>query len=248
MSDVHVDYDVNADWVTSLSTVDYQDDVLILAGDISDDLRKLSWCVGEFARRFRHVAFVPGNHDLWVVRDRDIATSLDKFELVARAVRDSGASMAPLHLDGVSVMPLLGWYDYTFGAPGEELSRIWMDFHACRWPDGWQAQHIAQHFSALNDCQAPAGATVISFSHFLPRIDVMPWYVPMKMRLLYPVLGSHLLEQQVRALGSSIHVYGHSHINRKVRLQGTMYVNNALAYPHETKIASKALKCVFETA
>ena len=36
LSDIHVDYDANAKWVEDLSVFDYQDDVLILAGDLTD--------------------------------------------------------------------------------------------------------------------------------------------------------------------------------------------------------------------
>lgn len=42
-------------------------------------------------------------------------------------------------------------------------------------------------------------------------------------------------------------VYGHSHINRQVFKDNTMYINNAFGYPDETQITAKELKCVFET-
>jgi hypothetical protein len=82
---------------------------------------------------------------------------------------------------------------------------------------------------------------VITFSHFLPRIDLVPSYVSSRHRLLDPVLGSTRLEQQLRQLGSSIHVYGHSHINRRVNLGGVTYLNNALGYPGEERITKRQL-------
>src|SRR5882672_3949732 len=69
LSDLHIDYQVNAKWVADISAFDYRDDVLILAGDVTDKLRLLEWCLSTLARRFRKVLFVPGNHDLWVVRE-----------------------------------------------------------------------------------------------------------------------------------------------------------------------------------
>lgn len=36
LSDIHIEYMVNKQWVADLSAIDYRDDVLILAGDISD--------------------------------------------------------------------------------------------------------------------------------------------------------------------------------------------------------------------
>ena len=87
---------------------------------------------------------------------------------------------------------------------------------------------------------------VISFSHFLPRIDLMPDYIPQIHQKLYPVLGCKSLDVQIRQLGSSIHVYGHSHFNRHVDLEGVTYINNAYGNPGEERIAAKSLKCVYE--
>ena len=42
-----------------------------------------------------------------------------------------------------------------------------------------------------------------------------------------------------------MHIYGHSHVNRCVTIEGVTYVNNAFAYPHELRIASKQLLCVY---
>jgi hypothetical protein len=65
--------------------------------------------------------------------------------------------------------------------------------------------------------------------------------VPEEYRYLYPVLGSKRLERRLRALGSGTHIYGHSHLNRNVRLDGVTYINNAFGYPSEGHIANKTL-------
>jgi predicted phosphodiesterase len=249
LSDIHVDYEVNANWIADMSTVDYRDDVLILAGDVTDSLRLLDWCLSTLVARFKKVLFVPGNHDLWVVRDARAKDSLQKFTEVKTVVESNGASMRPFRERGVSIVPLLGWYDYSFGEPSEELKSIWMDYHACRWPNGFGVQEIAAHFTTLN-ADAPSsvpGDKVITFSHFLPRIDLMPKSVPADKQRLYPVLGSALLEGQLRRFTPSIHVYGHSHLNRKVTIDGVCYINNAFGYPQETWIASKRLLCIHES-
>jgi|SRR5215212_1304431 len=93
VSDLHIDYEANARWVAELSTADYQDDVLILAGDVTDTLRLLDWCLATLAKRFRKVLFVPGNHDLWVLREERVKTSFEKFEEVCAVVESTGASM-----------------------------------------------------------------------------------------------------------------------------------------------------------
>jgi predicted phosphodiesterase len=247
VSDIHVDYEINAKWVANVSRSEYRDDVLILAGDVSDTLRLLDWCLSTLAARFHQVLFVPGNHELWVVRDGRTKNSLDKFQDVAAVVASSGASMKLFCKNGVSIVPLLGWYDYSFGEPTEELLSTWMDFHACRWPSGLREEDIAMHFAALNDEHAGgSGDKVITFSHFLPRLDVMPRYISDSTRLLYPILGTTQLERQLRLIGPSVHVYGHSHVNRNVKIDGVSYINNAYGYPSETMITSKRLKCIHE--
>ncbi len=63
----------------ALSNSAYKDDVLILAGDISDDQAVLRSTFQLMVRKFKHVFFVPGNHDLWVRRkERDLLDSLGK--------------------------------------------------------------------------------------------------------------------------------------------------------------------------
>jgi predicted phosphodiesterase len=247
VSDIHIDYDVNARWIANLSTSEYQDDVLILAGDVTDTLRMLDWCLGTLARRFKKVLFVPGNHELWVIREGPEKNSLQKFDEVCTVAESSGASMKPFRERGVSIIPLLTWYDYSFGEPGEQLRSMWMDYRACRWPSGYTEKDVAAHFAAFNDKQVSlAGDKVITYSHFLPRIDLMPAFISCAGRVLYPILGSARLDGQLRRLNSQIHVYGHSHVNRNVTIDGVSYINNAFGYPNETWITSKRLVCIHE--
>ncbi len=99
----------------------------------------------------------------------------------------------------------------------------------------------------MNTATAPTdGGTLISFSHFLPRIDVMPKRIPQKYRYLYPVLGSAALGEQVRQLAPQLHIYGHSHVTRRVTLDGIRYINNAYGYPSEANLSDKALRCVHD--
>jgi predicted phosphodiesterase len=247
VSDIHVDYEANAKWIANLSVAEYQEDVLILAGDVSDTRRLLDWSLCTLVKRFRKVLFVPGNHELWVIRDDREKNSLQKFDDVCTVVASSGASMRAFCEQGVSIIPLLGWYDYSFGDPTKELRSIWMDYRSCRWPTGFTERDIAAYFAAFNNTEvSPVGDTVITYSHFLPRIDLMPAFIPSSKKLLYPVLGSAQLERQLRKHNPSVHVYGHSHVNRHVKIDGITYINNAFGYPNETRTTSKRLICVQE--
>lgn len=248
LSDLHIDYTGNKQWVADLSAGDYRNDVLILAGDVSDSIQRLDWCLSTLVARFKKVLYVPGNHELWVIRDEAPGTSLDKFQQVLRSVESCGVSMQPFHANGLSIVPLLAWYDYSFGQPSQELLDAWMDYRACSWPEHFSVREIAEYFLGFNHSFLETrNDTVISFSHFMPRVDIMPGYIPAKRKMLYPVLGSTGLEAQIRQLRPVIHVYGHSHLNRHVTLDGVLYINNAFGYPHETTITAKQLKCIYES-
>jgi hypothetical protein len=136
-SDLHVDYASDAEWGDRLSRSEYIDDVLMVAGDLSDSLSRLAGSLDALARRFKKVLFVPGNHELWVHCDKNNGTPLEKFERVCSVARSCGMMTTQVHLGRVSIVPLFGCYDDSFGVPCEELRGTWADFISCRWSAGW---------------------------------------------------------------------------------------------------------------
>ena len=57
-------------------------------------------------------------------------------------------------------------------------------------------------------------APVVSFSHFLPRPELMPPRFNVgAMSFLADAAGSSVIETQLRAVGSKLHVFGHTHVN-----------------------------------
>lgn len=251
LSDLHLDYDENLRWLNQLSELDYRDDTLILAGDISDNPKLLEKGLARLRSCFAEVLYTPGNHDLWVRRN-ECRDSFAKLKLVKELALEQGVRITSYHRGHLSVIPLLGWYDYSFGVLSNELQACWVDFFACKWPREVGVAQIADFFLAQNDLELPEGQQqprlVISFSHFVPRIDVMPSFIPADKRALYPVLGSQRLDRQIEKLGSRFHIYGHSHINRQIIKGHTCYINNAFGYPHETRITAKELKCICEVS
>ncbi|MCX7921660.1 MAG: metallophosphoesterase [Clostridia bacterium] len=246
ISDIHTDFEANWRWLDGLSKEDYKNDILILAGDVTDKLTLLEKTFLSLQSRFMKVVFVPGNHDLWVFRSK-VADSLVKFQMVKDLAQNCGILMEPFNYNTISVIPLYGWYDYSFGNPSSEIQNIWADYMACRWPRNYDEKTITAHFTSMNEAALTIkNDIVISFSHFVPRIDLMPGFIPPDKRVLYPVLGSYFIEKQIRSLKPQIHVYGHSHVNNSVVKDGIQYINNAFGYPYETGITAKRLKCIYE--
>lgn len=246
ISDIHIDYAENRQWFFDLSDCDYKEDILILAGDLTDDLELLGQCFERLSTKFSKVLFVPGNHELWISQDCS-RHSIEKLEKINKIASNFSISLSPYHSNNLSVVPLFSWYDFSFAKPCNKLKDSWMDFKKCVWPGDIQPSDVNTYFLEKNKPHLDiSNQTVISFSHFLPRIDLMPMYIPAAFQYIYPVLGSKDLEKQIRVLNPDIHVYGHSHVNQRVVYDETLYLNNAYGYPSEESIARKQLLCVYE--
>ncbi|MFH0975228.1 MAG: metallophosphoesterase [Spirochaetota bacterium] len=247
VSDVHIDYAENRQWLFGLSKTDYKNDILILAGDITNNIPVIIKAFVSLKNCFKEVLYIPGNHDLWVSRRNNIRNSIDNFHLIKTVASNCGVRMEPAHFKTLSIIPLFGWYDYSFGEPSEKIFDIWIDYTACQWPEGYDEISVTRYFIAMNEPYLNLkNDFIISFSHFVPRIDVMPSFIPENKKILYPVLGTVLLEKQIRQISPNIHIYGHSHVNTRAHFNNTEYINNAYGYPSETMITAKRLLKIYE--
>lgn len=132
--------------------------------------------------------------------------------------------------------------------PGENQSRIiWGDDVSTKWPRSSRGRTVADRFLDLNDglFGGDFAAPVISFSHFLPRQELMistvgelsvaagniadatPFFNFSRFA------GSKRLDRQIRRLGAVIHVYGHQHRNRDRKIDAVRYIAHCLGYPQE---------------
>ncbi|KAL4446687.1 hypothetical protein ABPG77_007931 [Micractinium sp. CCAP 211/92] len=271
VSDIHTDYADNMEWLRQLTqqakagsatgsasgpSGPFSEDVLLVAGDVSDSPETLQTTLEICVSAFRHVFFVPGNHDLWVRRnERGKYDSLGKLGAVQALCARLGVHTAPARVGGVWIFPLYSWYsaewDREPDVPGSmPISKVMIDFHACSWPAPLSSQDdsLAAHFDELNEPAfsqavqeieaetAAAGGKrppIISFSHFLPRQELLPE----KRMLFYPNLakasGSDALEARVRVLRPLAHVFGHTHFSWDAQVEGIRYVQWPLGYPHE---------------
>ena len=165
ISDLHVDYAENRRWVTQLSTWDYQQDVLICAGDVAHASSDIEKTFLALRSRFNAVVYVPGNHEFWV-KGEPGKTSLEKFQEIMRLAAESDVQTQILHLKKVSLVPVLAWYDHSFASPSSDLLQRWADYHVCSWPEGFDQARLTQYFLAQNPPFKPMDDNkIISFSH-----------------------------------------------------------------------------------
>jgi hypothetical protein len=259
LSDVHADHGENLAWLRALPAPAGAGAALILAGDVADDLGLLGEVLRCLRDKFSALFFVPGNHDLWVRRG-ECPDSARKFDRVMSLAEALGVHTRPARVGGapggsVWIVPLLSWYvgpdedeeSLFVVKPGEDASlEMWSDRYFVRWPP-LPASTPARYFLDMN---APYlgrswDAPVISFSHFLPRRDLI-FSTPAERAALpsvpvdeHPefnfsrVAGCAGLDGQIRRLGAAVHVYGHQHRDRDRRVDGVRYVSCCLGYPRE---------------
>jgi predicted phosphodiesterase len=235
ISDLHTDFGANRLLLKQWSAKQYENDALLVAGDVADDLKEIEETLALLRSRFGQVFFTPGNHELWVWRDK--CDSIEKLSRVLELCERLDVKTEPCRLAGVWVVPLFSWYSADFD-PDEivEDSKLegWADFHFCRWPAGIVSP--AEYLLKLNEPRIKDyDAPVISFSHFLPRRDLLPPTESLLFKGLPKVAGCHALEEQIRRMNSRTHVFGHSHINCDRLIDSVRYVQNALRYPSERR-------------
>lgn len=110
ISDVHTDWKENWDRLKALPKGPYSSDCLLLGGDVSHDSNLLLATLQLFKERFRHVFFVPGNHDLYVSHEN--GNSMEKHQKLLEECRrlQVWTSAARFESEGLVVVPLLSWY------------------------------------------------------------------------------------------------------------------------------------------
>ena len=258
ISDIHVDYAANMNRVLGLSSFDFVDDLLIVAGDVSDSLTRLERVFSALKSKFAEVVFVPGNHELWI-RNDEFPSSIEKFFAVLECCDNQGIHYKPVQFgskNGVWIVPLFSWYrsdpddlnTLFMAKEGEDNRRFrWGDDRFCRWPE--EIRPPADWFSERNRktvCRIYENP-VLSVSHVLPRRELLFHDVDFARRFsdgtgmlpLHPkdphpyfnfsrVAGCGMLERDIRRLGSRMHVYGHQHRNRNRLIAGIQYVSHCL--------------------
>lgn len=262
ISDLHVDFPENMAWLRSLSAQDYVGDTLLVAGDVCHDFGKLEEALRRLREKFAGVFFVPGNHELWLTGS-DCPDSLEKFDRTLDLCRSLGVEIGSKKVGegaaAVWVVPLFAWYvkpeegaDSLFLPNNGDRGDLsgWGDERFVRWPSGAGAPRAADCFLERNlpHLKRAYDAPVISFSHFLPRPELMfhleafGTSLPPRVRFarggfnFSRVAGTRALDEQIRTIGSRVHIHGHQHRNRWRTIEGILYVSHCLGYGRERAV------------
>ena len=233
VSDVHYDHPGAREWAANLSTSAYQNDAIILAGDIGDTYHAVRLCLRAFKRVFRRVFYVPGNHDLWIRpkgqfsdEPSQFADSVAKLIALWQLCDDLEVDTGPCQLSPqAAVLPLDSWYSHLFDFHDPKPGSVRFDKY-CSWPMGYT--EAWRFMLSLNESRMtiPLQGDIISFSHFLPRQELP---IP-QMHEMAKGVGTVELDKQIRRAKSKLHIFGHTHINTSDEIQGVRYMQNAMGY------------------
>jgi len=227
ISDVHFDHKCNEEWAHRIDDFKFQEDVLIVAGNMCDTSNALRRGLTTLKSKFRRVFYVPGNHELWIhpSESTKFADSFAKLVGLLEICDEVNIDVFPAAVcQDVFVVPMFSWYTSEFDSADpfpDPSSKV--DQH-CRWPI--PDTQVWKYMMKLNNVLLghPFHSTVISFSHFLPNAGLpFPTYGSQ-----VKTMGCEQLDEQVRALRGSqrVHVYGHSPRRHHEQLDGITYVNH----------------------
>jgi 3',5'-cyclic AMP phosphodiesterase CpdA len=251
ISDLHVGYAENRRIVEALKPSS-PDDWLIVAGDVGELTADIEWALGLLRDRFAQVIWVPGNHELWTVRqEEDGLRGVARYHRLVALCRRLGVLTPedpyPVWTGAggpVRIAPLFLLYDYTFLAPGtttvresllkaHEAGIVCTDeylLHPDPYPSrqAWCAARIEETERRLTEVAGD-----------LPLVLVNHWPL---VRRPTEVLTHQEFAQwcgTVRTadwhtrFGVKAVVYGHLHIPRSTVYDGVPFEEVSLGYPRE---------------
>lgn len=230
----------------------FQEDVLILAGDIANTMEVLQETLLLLKSRFGRIFFCPGNHDLWMQGWKN-GNSLDKLKAILKFCKSKGIETAPGVVNtGVGpllVVPIFAWHHPQWDTEPEleewnvpPLEKTIVDYWATKWPADLRIDDgsVAEELDKLNASGFAEALKrrdefhgVVSFSHFVPRLEVNPekrYLIPSS---LAKAVGSLHLKKRVEELKPDVHIFGHTHFGYDMDVDGIRYLQAALGTPAE---------------
>eukprot|EP00933_Yihiella_yeosuensis_P016160 TRINITY_DN13909_c0_g2_i2.p1 TRINITY_DN13909_c0_g2~~TRINITY_DN13909_c0_g2_i2.p1 ORF type:complete len:387 (-),score=55.38 TRINITY_DN13909_c0_g2_i2:194-1354(-) len=261
VSDIHTDMEPNLQWIQSISDTKYRNDALIVAGDVSDSLDILEVTLSSLQKKFGSVFFVAGNHDLWVSEEHDppeVTHSIKKLECILQLCEGLGVITEARRIGSSCgdpkkscwICPILSFHHQSFDTEPDlagwqipPVDQCMSDYVRCRFPAGTSMfdDSAAKRVDSINESKArfqflrhrQEGETLVTFSHFLPRLELLLEKRFLSIPCLPKASGSSYLGKRVKDLAPDVHVFGHTHFGWDAVHDGVRYVQAALGYPHE---------------
>lgn len=253
VSDLHVRHPENRAVAAGLRP-GHEDDWLIVAGDVAEQVDEVVSTLASLRERFATVLWVPGNHELWT-RDKEPEPlrGVARYERLVQGCRAAGVLTPddpyPIWTgEGgpVVVAPLFLLYDYSFRPAGTSTMREGLDaaykagvvctdeylLHPDPYPsrEDWCDARVAETEKRL-DAIDPSMPTVLVNHWPLTRFPTRVLHYP---EFALWCGTDRTADWHVRFRAVSV-VYGHLHIPRVTWEDGVRFVEASLGYPREQR-------------
>jgi 3',5'-cyclic AMP phosphodiesterase CpdA len=251
VSDLHVSYPQNRQWVEDLPPGS-PGDWLLVVGDVSEKVADIQWTLRTLRGRFGTVVWVPGNHDLWSHPSDPVKLRGEgRYRHLVTLCRELGVITPedPYPVwPGVGgpavIVPLFLLYDYTFRPAGASTKAegLALAYQAGVMGNDEKLLHPDPYPSREAWCQARIDATTPRLAAVDPRLPtILVSHFPLTREptriLHYPEFALWCGTEQTadwhlrfRALAV---VYGHLHIPRTTWQDGVRFEEVSLGYPRE---------------
>jgi predicted phosphodiesterase len=225
MSDLHLEMhaDHGAGFLGALDPTDV--DVLVLAGDITSarDYPTLASTFAPLVRKYRHVLYVPGNHEYYKTSPEVVGRNLERLrdELPAVVVPDNRVAV----IDGQRFVAGTMWF--RSDPLATRLRGLMSDFIVIREFEPWVYEQNAAFERVLEDELAPGDVVL---THHLPAPgSIWPRFVGSPLNVFFVCdMSSH-----IEARRPKLWIHGHTHTRCDYVLGETRVVANPLGYPKE---------------
>jgi predicted phosphodiesterase len=258
ISDLHLANSANRAALAGMGH--YGDDWLIVAGDVAERIDQIRDAFALLTQRFARVIWVPGNHDLWTVREeiavdgvasgQAVLAGEAKYRTLVRLAREFGVVTPedpyPIWTGPGGpciIAPLFLLYDYSFRPPeiaredliawSREGSAVCSD-EVLLDPD----PHLSREAWCGMRCDETEGRLAaldsslqtILVNHYPLRHELVR--IP-RIPRFSPWCGTTRTEDWHQRFNAKVVIYGHLHVRRTDIRDGTRFEEVSLGYPRQ---------------
>lgn len=264
ISDVHIDLNP-WDW-SCLNVIDNQEDqtdyvnTVIVAGDISNDVRMTSRWLVDLRDRFTNVIWVPGNHDFYNLgfsQTRLYDADFEKkwpYPMTVPQIYDHYIRWSEAHdihmlhrssftLEGVTFVGATGWHDFVSGSPysTEEQIESWVDFindaKHVNWGKSFDDKAVIAAATgdaeSINNLVKSSTNPVVVVTHHIPYRTLA---VSRPGDAIWTKLNGSFVNTLLETIVDpkiKLWIYGHTHFRGMHDINGQTYLCNARGYRRE---------------
>lgn len=216
ISDLHIDHNDSYDFNTILNRPDL--DCLIIAGDITSDREEMLE-LAEFLNKSNNLSLIVlGNHDYYNnTRIEDTKffyeTNFAKFDKV-KLLYNSGIQLGKYKICGGT-----GWYPGSYN-------------HNTNFPDFrhislFESNRQINYEKTYRFLYANQGPNTIFVTHHIPYDFLLERELLDDERIRFYLMKYH------QVLECKMWIYGHTHMQKDVEINGIRYIHNPFGYMHE---------------